>query len=226
MSFEPLTIQSEPYSRTGSISAQGVSRLLGKPNLSPLELVVRESVQNSWDARLQAQTENSESIPAPEYRIRWRRLNQEQRAALRDVVLPNAPIESSSCQELIQAVNSDELAALEIADFGTVGLGGPTDASVVPESGESTNFVDFVRNLGTPRDVELGGGTYGYGKSSLYAISGCSTIVIHTQTAQGETRLLAAHLGDAFDRRNLSTIVRHTLSQFTEQHRSALRVAG
>ena len=56
---------------------------------------------------------------------------------------------------------------LEISDYGTTGLGGATDPSLVPEE-ESTDFVDFMRNIGTPRDTDKGGGTYGYGKSWLY----------------------------------------------------------
>ena len=41
----------EKYSATGNIAGKGNQKLLGKPTLDPLELMVREAVQNSWDAR-------------------------------------------------------------------------------------------------------------------------------------------------------------------------------
>ena len=48
-----IRLHSEPFSRDGNIAADGAARLLGQPALSPLELVIRESIQNSWDASLQ-----------------------------------------------------------------------------------------------------------------------------------------------------------------------------
>lgn len=47
------------------------------------------------------------------------------------------------------------------------------------------NFVNFLRNVGAARDTHHGGGTYGYGKSSLYAMSSCSTVVVDSQTRCG-----------------------------------------
>ena len=48
-----IHLHSEPFSRDGNIAADGAARLLGQPALSPLELVIRESIQNSWDASLE-----------------------------------------------------------------------------------------------------------------------------------------------------------------------------
>ena len=47
-----LSLQSEEYPPTGGMGARGVKKSLGKPKLHPLELMVREAAQNSWDARL------------------------------------------------------------------------------------------------------------------------------------------------------------------------------
>ena len=44
--------QAEKYSATGNIGAKGFKKALGKPTLDPLELMIREVVQNSWDAKL------------------------------------------------------------------------------------------------------------------------------------------------------------------------------
>src|SRR5262245_6071427 len=49
--MKPLDIQSEKYQPTGSISAEGCRNQLGRPRIDRLSLLVREAVQNSWDAR-------------------------------------------------------------------------------------------------------------------------------------------------------------------------------
>src|SRR5690606_40680361 len=74
------------------------------------------------------------------------------------------------------------LRVLEICDFNSTGLGGPTSADVVSEADEPQDFINFIRNVGMARDTHHGGGTYGYGKTSLYAMSACSTILVDTQT--------------------------------------------
>src|SRR3954452_15587740 len=42
---------SEPYSATGGLAAEGVINQLGRPDIEPLEVLVREAVQNCWDAK-------------------------------------------------------------------------------------------------------------------------------------------------------------------------------
>ena len=42
---------SEPYSATGGLAAEGVINQLGRPDIEPLEVVVREAIQNCWDAK-------------------------------------------------------------------------------------------------------------------------------------------------------------------------------
>ena len=68
MSLTPLHRESEPYSQYGNISADGIQRLLGAPNLNALQILIRETVQNSWDA--------GKDIPGPVgYRLRFRELS-------------------------------------------------------------------------------------------------------------------------------------------------------
>ena len=74
---------------------------------------------------------------------------------------------------------------MEICDFGTVGLGGPTRADRIPEGDERTDFIDLLRNVGSPRDVEHGGGTYGFGKAVLYRASRCRTILVDSLVTGG-----------------------------------------
>ena len=65
-----VTIYSEPFRTDGNISAEGASKLLGRPSLSPLELLLRETLQNSWDASI------GEKKGIPSFKIRVRNLNE------------------------------------------------------------------------------------------------------------------------------------------------------
>jgi len=173
------------------MSADGVARLLGKPDLDPLDLVVRETVQNSWDARLEGKR--------PKYSVSFRELGPDARHGLSERVFKDLP----PCHETASLLNGhlggEHLYALQIADFNTKGLGGPVNPEEVPGD-RPTDYVDFVRNLGSPRDVHHGGGTYGYGKSSLYRFSQCRTVIIDSWSAYDqERRFVAVHLGDRFD---------------------------
>ena len=90
---------------------------------------------------------------------------------------------------------------MEICDFRTCGLGGPTRADVIPEGMEETDFVDFLRNIGTPRDTIDGGGTYGFGKVAFYNVSKCSTLLVDSLVAGGEKaarRFVGCHVGSSY----------------------------
>lgn len=183
---------SEKYASTGNISAQGIQKLLGAPSLDQLQTVIRESVQNSWDASVEGmQTVYVTSI---------RELSTRQKNILQKLVLTEQ-LDSKHKDSIANTFSSRKISVIEIADFGTKGLGGPTDASEVTEESDITDFVDFVLNVGSPRDTTHGGGTYGYGKSSLYSLSRCKTIVIDSLTVwEGKEtrRLLAARVGSSF----------------------------
>lgn len=192
-----IRLHSEPYSRDGNLAADGAIRLLGQPALSPLELVIRETVQNSWDASL-----GCEGIPR--YIVRVRCLDELQQEAIRGFFSQLPPLDADEplAGLLGRFLSTPGPVVLEICDECTQGLDGPTSASRSLREGESANFVNFVRNIGSARDLALGGGTYGFGKSSLFKISRCSTILIHTLTEQDgclEHRLIGKALGCAFD---------------------------
>lgn len=184
--------QSETYSHMGNISAQGVQRLLGTPSLDRLQTVIRESVQNSWDAR--------SSRRKPRYQIHLRNLDEEQARYVREIFFSDL-VEEDSQSCISRFLKKKKLRVLELADYETDGLGGPTDASVVTEEGAVTDFVDFIRNVGTPRDTMGGGGTYGYGKSSLYNLSLCGTIIVDSATTfkdKPERRLIGCRVAESF----------------------------
>lgn len=192
---DSLQLHAETFPPSGGMAADGMKRLLGNPNLSLLQTVIREAVQNSWDARIV-----DENV---EFHISLRRLGTRELSVLREQVLNVLPRPRASRAPLREFLAAEEPVIMELSDWGTRGLGGPTRADVVPAKGEHNDFVNFVRNMGARRDLAQGGGTYGYGKSSLYQMSHCSTVLIDSlSTSPGgraRRRFIGCHLGDAAD---------------------------
>ena len=193
MSLTSASLYSEPYGITGNIG-ENFRRLLGTPSLDPLQTVIREAVQNVADS--------AKLGIGPEIVIRVRRLTAEQLKVLRQNMLVRLPSEQTSCALLTEFFDRKEAVVMEICDFGTSGLGGPTRADRIPIGTEKTDFIDFLRNIGTPRDTEQGGGTYGFGKVALYRVSRCSTILVDSLVAGGvdaERRLIGCHIGKSYE---------------------------
>lgn len=185
--MKPLERFSEPYRATGGLAAIGVLNQLGRPNIEPLEVLVREAVQNCWDAR----RPTNRGIRVE---IGRRRLDLAAVDALRSNILVDPPPGLP-----LAAALRPGLETLYFADFGTRGLGGPTRADA---GGDERDFVDFVRNIGQPPDNDLGGGSFGYGKAAFYIASQAGTIIIDTLCALPgggtERRLVGCALGDNF----------------------------
>jgi hypothetical protein len=181
---------SQPFPPTGAITSEGIRNQLGRPPVDPLTVFVRETAQNSWDARLRDGPTiyglELLTIPAPA-RPNWVRLL--------------TPVgEVAAHLRLGQVVRAPELRVLAVVDRGTKGLGGPTRADQVAET--VRDWVSFVLNVGEKRDTAHGGGTYGYGKAVLYRLSKVGTILVHSRvrnTGGGlESRLIGIALGSSF----------------------------
>ncbi|MGN8122446.1 hypothetical protein ACTJK9_11845 [Pseudomonas sp. 22082] len=204
-----LELFSEPFSKTGNIAADGFRRLLGCPAQDLLQTVLRESIQNSIDAALPG--------VGPSLSIRFRTLTPQQCTTLRELVLAELPPGDHTRNEVAASIVSVDLKVLEICDFRSTGLSGPTSGDVASDGHEALNFVNFLRNVGVARDTYHGGGTYGYGKTSLYAMSACSTILVDSQTTcEGKPvrRFMGCHLGSAFD----ADTADHRRRRFTGRH--------
>ncbi|MET8592461.1 hypothetical protein [Streptomyces sp. NPDC005078] len=179
---------SQSYPPEGASAAEGIRNQLGRPELDLLTILVRESAQNSWDARLLPS-----SAPV-DYSIDMWTVGPAHSAAWRELLLQGAPANGENFP-LRKHLRQGPIQVLAVSDRGTRGLGGPTraDAAVGPER----DFVSFVRNIGEPRDTALGGGTYGFGKGIFYMLSKPGTVLVHSRcrTAQGfETRLIGCTL--------------------------------
>lgn len=204
-----LQIYSEPFAKTGNMAAEGFRRLLGRPALGLLQTLIREGIQNVLDA--------AHGPHGPTVLIRLRTLSPEQRHALGSILLVDRPRDDTTRADIDASLEKSTLRVLELCDFGTEGLSGPTRADAPHDGKEPLNFVNFLRNVGAARDTHHGGGTYGYGKSSLYAMSSCSTIIVDSQThvaSRPERRLMGCHLGAAFDATSTDGVRR----RFTGRH--------
>ncbi|GIE87360.1 hypothetical protein [Actinoplanes regularis] len=187
---------SQPFPPAGSISAEGIKRTLGKPPIPWPAILIRESAQNSWDARVGGRpvgfTINLSVVP-PQNANAWRTL-----------LLEGAP--HSDKFPLRQILRGREwhstiVRTLTVSDRGTKGLGGPTRADIA-RGDEPRDWVSFVLNVGDPPDTKRGGGTYGYGKSILYQMSRAGTILVHTRTptpAGLQNRLIGICLGESME---------------------------
>jgi hypothetical protein len=183
--MNPLDHFPEPFSPTGNMASEGVLNQLGRPQMGPLEVLVREAIQNCWDAKAAGSHQVRVGIHLVE-------LTEIQRRALAEQFFRDGPPTGDTGKALRRSRR-----LLLISDRGTTGLGGVLRADR-EDGNEPRDFVDFVRNVGQPPDKERGGGTYGYGKVALYLASTPRTLIIHTRCrhqGRNQTRLIAARLG-------------------------------
>ena len=179
----------KPFS-PGDMEGKGSLKLLGKPSLPLVAVLVRETAQNSWDARVSDQQ--------LDFHIQGRTLNNGALATLKQTLFTHGG--NGTCLSVLLAMNTMDV--LEVSDRGAGGLGGPVRNDRVYEEGVTTDYVDFVLNIGAKQDKAMGGGTYGYGKTICYLASQARTIVIWTKTivdGKIESRLIASAFGDQFD---------------------------
>ena len=189
--IDPLELHSERFSETGNQAARGIRNQLGRPSLSQLVILIRESVQNSWDARV------SDQVPVT-YGIRSWLATEDQRTALAEIVFRERPAKGL---DLSTVLDDQNLRLMTVYDRGTNGLCGPTRANIEPPPGQDNNFNNLLRNIGAAQQAQFSGGTYGYGKAALFQTSQVNTILAFTRvgTEHGlEARLMAASLGEQF----------------------------
>src|SRR4051794_20909333 len=192
----------EPKPPTGGLAAEGFYKLLGRPRLDPLTVLVRETAQNSWDARLQ------NTLPVV-FSLQGWQLNGHERSALIDDVFVHAG--EAKGTNLASVLADSGLIGLYISDRNTKGLGGPLQADQVNPSG-TYDWVDFVLNVGEANTQGHTGGTYGFGKTISYVVSQANAVVVHSRTryrGREQSRLIACAIGDEFSQRGRLYTGRH-----------------
>lgn len=174
----------------GAIQGAGAKKLLGTPHVSTEELLVRETAQNSWDARI--------GDRPVEFVLNLRNLSLEVANVLRESVFTG----NVSGTRIRDALVAPQLRAIEISDRGTVGLGGPVRNDQAIPPGSVTHFIDLIFNIGATKSDLTSGGTYGFGKSIAYMVSEVGAIIVWSRcrTDRGsEDRLIASAIGDVFE---------------------------
>lgn len=169
--IEPLSWFAKQF-KAGDMDGTGGDRLLGRTDLSPLEVLIRETAQNSWDART--------NKGSPRYGVHLRRVDFRLRADIERLFDAGRRVSGRH-----RVPNASNIHILEVFDRGTSGLDGPTDLSPT-RVGEPCNFQDLILKVGVPRDDGKGGGTYGFGKTAAYAFSGQGTVVFWTRCRNQE----------------------------------------
>lgn len=179
---------SERFRPTGASFAGGVRNALGRPRLNAHTVLVRETVQNSWDAR----KSDDETV---DFSLEVSYMGPPHLATLRSYVLDTVPHRLGLWTSLKKPV----LPVLLVSDRGTRGLGGPTTADQSSET--RSDFADFFFNVGRAAERTVGGGTYGFGKSVLYLASAARSILAYSRcfwNGHYESRLMGAALGDDY----------------------------
>jgi hypothetical protein len=167
-----LTVESETIGRTGGITGSGAKKVLGAPHIDSLEVVIREAVQNSWDAA------ERESI---DFGVVGYEFEGSRKAALREAVSAGM-----SRKAPLIALPEGPLDALLLWDKGTTGLGGGLRPDETVDG--KRDFVRFVYMIGDAKaqtDAFAKGGTYGFGRSSFLNASRLGTILLHTVCEYG-----------------------------------------
>ncbi|WP_328812272.1 hypothetical protein [Rhodococcus sp. NBC_00297] len=193
---------SQRVAAEGSTASEGIRRQLGKPKLDPLTVLVREAAQNSCDAALPGRD--------VEFNVQIRELSGKRLEGWRSFLLPGP---EGADLGLVEEMTTKPT-VLIISDRGTTGLGGPLRADEPPLDGERGDFVKFIRNVGERKGVDLGGGSYGFGKGILYNVSRCHVIVADSQCVfrgKVQRRLIGAAMGDGFQHDGVRYTGRHWL---------------
>lgn len=175
----------------GDMHGIGTLKLLAGASVPNVAVLVRETAQNSWDAREPGQ------VPRMVYHAH--EITGMNLELLRNSIF-HEPGNGTGLEQLLLC---DSIPVLEIADRGTHGLVGPTRNDLTIEAGVPTDWIDFVLTLGAPQDKANGGGTFGFGKVISYIASSVHTILIWTRVCidgRLSSRLIASAIGSSFDR--------------------------
>lgn len=108
-----LQLYQEPVTPTGGHKSEGVQNVLGRPPMNWISVVLREAVQNSWDAR-----QNDGPV---DFEIRWFTPSKAQKDSFRDLVFTNEP----QGEQIRQTIQKGAFDVLVFTDRGTRGLDGP-----------------------------------------------------------------------------------------------------
>ncbi len=199
--MKPFDHHPERYQPTGGIRGDGIQNQLGRPRLDRLTLLVREAVQNSWDAK-------ARPAGGIHLSLALETLGEAERRALAKTVFAD----EAGDLGVARALAADGARVLSISDRGTVGLAGPTRADEAVAD-QPANFVNLLRHVGRPPKTYRNGGTYGFGKTALFLASRVRTILAYSQFRDGrrlQQRLIAAAVGSEYEQKSGRRTLKYT----------------
>lgn len=185
---------SKPHG-AGDQTSGGRGKLLkSTTNLTRTEILVRETLQNAWDAKAEGWY--------PAYGIRIYRPEPEVRQILKDQVF-NDP--DPSLNVLARSLADPDSFVLEIYDRGTVGLNGPIRPNEAAADAAKSNFNSFVFDIGSTKPTgSAAGGTYGFGKTAAFEASAVHSLVYwsaaENEDGLTEHRLIATSLHEPYEK--------------------------
>lgn len=165
----------------GGASSGAFRNPLAGAGVPPVDIFVREVIQNSVDAAIARDS-------VVRTRIRSSSLKGEQLSQFREVLGLDASSEVLLRPGLLpteQVANHLEgpLQILTVEDFETVGLGGTVNPI---KQTDDDNFRRLCHKVGSTREAEGGGGSFGYGKATYWAASSLWTVVFYSRFAPTE----------------------------------------
>jgi len=208
----------QPTPRDGSIIADSFLNLLtrGDSPISEPELLVRETAQNSWDARrteLKQSTEMTFAVKSLEndslLRTNLKKFFSDAQQFSKIERHPNSP---SVLRKLWSSIDTGTSTVLYVRDIGTHGLGGPIDASSEVPTGTIDRYVRFLLNVGQANSDLNAGGSYGLGRSVFWRMSSCQTVIVYTRFVEDgiyQSRLIGLTLGGKFSMSGKNYTGRH-----------------
>jgi len=164
-----------------TIQANAVLKVLGRSTLFILDILLRESVQNSLDAA----TDSGTGCVAFEFDIL--RFNSHHDLLGKIDFLKQGKADELY-NRLTQRFRLGDPVILILADRGTTGLSGPIrrdDRNWRPYQGRR-NFENLIYQLGLNHGASKAGGSYGFGKSILYRLSPAGLVLFYSRCKEGE----------------------------------------
>lgn len=163
------------------ISGSSLLRVIQNNDIPILDLLTREAIQNSLDAKL----ENSVSI---DVEINISKFDKNK---LADCIEPFG-------NKLLNKHNGENIDTfISFSDTNTTGLIGPKNMSEVIDN-DYGKFINLIFNIGKAQTIENAGGSWGYGKTVYYRV-GIGLVIYYSRIKIGdnyESRMIISLVED------------------------------
>jgi hypothetical protein len=166
-----------------AVRANTVLKVLkGNSRLSLIDILVRESIQNSLDAYNKGREEQIKFYLDQIKFTDHHSLSSCIKKAL--VVKPN----DSFFNRLNNRLCNGHPSIMVLSDKGTTGLSGPVKPSDKGWGDNSVrkNFANLVYEIGQNHGAELAGGSFGFGKTIFYRLSASGLVMYYSRSVEGE----------------------------------------